>query len=248
MADDLDEGFTSFPLSGSLPNSPLAPPEEDGTFSILPRYLLQKVKNTFGASETSRPSTSRHNSGSTHNSSSNKSVRAATFSAKDAAGSTNPAATSNGNAVQHQTTRSNNAGHHVATVQPRIASIRDEAGSTVSRRSHRLSTVGSTRRTLPPILSKPYQESVKQSPYLATTNTLSRSHSQSLATLPEGSLDYSPPPPYSTSPSTPYNVIPGFPINNDDTKSVSSVGGSNNMGVTQIFRRLRGEALSRDYW
>lgn len=240
MGLDDSEGFTSFPLSHTLPESPLSPPE-DGTFSILPRYLLQKVKNTFGAGDGSRPSSSRQSSGSTNASSSSRSKNAVAsqLQREAVAGRTPP-----GGGPRATTTRA-----HAANVQqPRIASIRDEASSTVSR-NHRLSTVGNTRRSLPPVLSRPHAESVHQSPFLGA-NSLSRSHSQALSTLPEGSGDYSPPPPYSTSPNSPYNAIPGFPIGRDvmdDAKSVSSVAASNT-GVTQIFRRLRGEALSRDYW
>lgn len=242
MGLDDEEGFTSFPLSHSLPDSPLSPPE-DVTFSILPRYLLQKVKNTFGAGDVKRDA--NRPSGSRQNSNTNSDINSSTSRGKVVAESSHR---SHVDRPGTSGSAAHPAGRAANFQQPRIASIRDEASSSVSR-SHRLSNVGSTRRTLPPLLSKPHAESVASSPYL-NANSLSRSHSQSLSTLPEGSGDYSPPPPYSFSPSTPYNVIPGFPIGRevmDDAKSMSSAAGTNT-GVTQIFRRLRGEALSRDYW
>lgn len=245
MEPEESEGFTSFPLSYSLPESSESP-SEDGTFSILPRYLLQKVKNTFGAGasdgkrDSSRPSPgSRQNSSSSNYSSSSKFGSTASRPQADGA-VVNPSVV--------VPVRAASRSHAVNAKQPRIASIRDEASSTVSR-SRRLSTVNNARQTLPPLLSRPHAESVQRSPFFGT-NSLSRSHSQSLSTLPEGSGDYSPPPAYSASPNSPFNAIPGFPISRevlDDGKSASSVAGSNT-GVTQIFRRLRGEALSRDYW
>ena len=53
-----------------------------------------------------------------------------------------------------------------------------------------------------------------------------------------------------------FSNIPGFPLSkdllNDDTRSVTSVPSlyqaGNKSGVSMIFRRLRGEGLSRDYW
>lgn len=245
--DDDETVFTSFPQSHALSNGPLSSPE-DGTFSILPRYLLQRVKNTFGAGDVKRdadrPTASRQNStGSLTNN------------------STSPSRSKGGNVDVEQDTTSNrrpstsatahlNRTYTVNAKQTRIASIRDEASSTVSRRSRRLSNVGTSRRTLPPVLSRPHAEFVGQSPYLGA-GSLSRSHSQALSTLPEGSAEHSPPPPpYSSSPGNPFNAIPGFPIGRDvmdDAKSMSSAAGTNT-GVTQIFRRLRGEALSRDYW
>lgn len=276
MALAEEDSFTSFPLSHSLPNSPLSPPE-DATFSILPRYLLQKVKNTFSggnnlSDNVSRPSSSRHNSGASSSNNNNHTHASSSDSTRKPGKGISPSRTpaivdnatpSAGPSRQAYAAAGQRSGsrghllHHHSTVQPRIASIRDEAGSSVSRSSPRLSNVGSTRRTLPPLLSRPHQDAVfhVQSaaiPHLGITTTggITRSHAQSLSTLPESALDYSPPPPYSATPHTPLNTIPGFPINrdgNDDAKSISSVAASN-LGVTQIFRRLRGEALSRDYW
>ena len=53
-----------------------------------------------------------------------------------------------------------------------------------------------------------------------------------------------------------FSNIPGFPLSkdliNDDARSVASVSSlyqaGNKSGVSMIFRRLRGEGLSRDYW
>lgn len=249
MAFDDDETvFTSFPASHQLSSGPLSP-SEDGTFSILPRYLLQRVKNTFGSGEVKRdsndrPAGSRQNSSSGSINNSNASSRAGRSPAAN-----NDEGTNGSRRVPPTSSTHLNGRQIITAKQTRIASIRDEEGSTVSRRSHRLSTVGGSRRTLPPVLSRPHAEFVSQSPYMGA-GSLSRSHSQALSTLPEGSGEHSPPPPYSTSPGNPFNVIPGFPISRDvmdDAKSMSSVAATNT-GVTQIFRRLRGEALSRDYW
>ncbi len=53
----------------------------------------------------------------------------------------------------------------------------------------------------------------------------------------------------------PYSSIPGFPLNRellaDDTRSVSSFGGGAfppPKSLSHVFRRLRGEGLSKDYW
>jgi hypothetical protein len=53
-----------------------------------------------------------------------------------------------------------------------------------------------------------------------------------------------------------FSTIPGFPLSRDilvdDAQSVSSIGGGSKAAegsnVSMMFRRLRGEGLSRDYW
>ena len=53
----------------------------------------------------------------------------------------------------------------------------------------------------------------------------------------------------------PYSSIPGFPLSReilaDDTRSVSSFGGGGfppPKSLSHVFRRLRGEGLSKEYW
>ena len=229
--------LTTFPLSHSLPSSPVVP--EDGSFSILPRYLLQKVKNTFISSASpaehapaggiSRPSSSRQTSAEKESSGS------AAHSAKIAFA---VASSSSSDRFGHPQTSSSR--------DPRVA-------GKGSSRNPRLSNLSGNRRAVAPVLSTAVSETgnfALFNNHAVGSTALSRSHSRSLGTLPESSSDSSPPPPYTADLNLSYSSIPGFPLNrdpNEDAKSVSSAAGPT-LAVAQIFRRLRGEALSRDYW
>lgn len=256
-------GLITFPQSLSLPTSPT--PDEDPSFSILPRYLLQKVKNTFAASS----------SVTDHSSSNGRS------SHRDADGQGRGHADSSDDGVSHSATASSSRLSHsdrtVASSIPttrtghagqlgRSRQLRDERNGSSSNasgasasasRNPRIATLAGNRRAVAPVLSKAVTESSGFVSFGGTSSgpgpsALSRSQSRPLSTLPESPLDESAPslPQHTSYGQTPFSSIPGFPLNrdpNEDAKSASSVAASN-LGLTQIFRRLRGETLSRDYW
>ena len=247
MAESSDGGLTSFPLSHSLPNSPVSQ-EGDATFSILPRYLLQKVKSTFGSTTAT---TNSHVSGS--NASSLAGDAPTASSSKPGSSRQNSNGTNGSIQPMHNLPGKKSAELtariHPINTRPQSPSLRDS--STVSR-NPRLSTLAGHRRAVAPVLSKTVSESGNFASFQHNGSvSLSRSHSRSLGTLPESPTENSPPPPpYSFNANYPFSSIPGFPLNrdpNEDAKSVSSIAGPS-LGVAQIFRRLRGEALSRDYW
>ena len=231
------ESFTTFPLSRTLTAAPSSP--EDATFSILPRYLLQKVKDTFAASP---PTGSQGSQGeiisrSTHDGA----PRSRQTSFDRPSGSRRTHRTSIDSAMDRRPSSPALNSRH-----PHLASIQETSAppSSAGSRSPRLSNASFSRRAAVPLLSKPTLSVASGSMALHNGATsLSRSFSSNLNALPE-SGEASPPPPYSAARAS-FSGLRGQIV--DDAQSVSSVGGST-LGVTQVFKRIRGEALSREYW
>lgn len=232
------ESFTTFPLSRTLTAAPSSP--EDATFSILPRYLLQKVKDTFAASPAS---TARDLQGDVAGRTLHDGApRSRQTSYERPPSSKRTQRISLDSATGRRPSSPALNGRH-----PHLASIQEGSGpaSSVGSRSPRMSTASFSRRSAAPLVSKPTLSVASGSMALhAGATSLSRSFSSTLNALPEGTEASSPPPPYSAARAS-FTALRGQLA--DDAQSVSSVGGST-LGVTQVFKRLRGETLSREYW
>ncbi|WVQ65810.1 uncharacterized protein L199_003988 [Kwoniella botswanensis] len=84
------------------------------------------------------------------------------------------------------------------------------------------------------------------------SNPVQRVRRSSIATLPDSpsSLSISTMLAANAELSTNFNYVPGFPLNQDDTRSIRSLGGfvKKHNSVSKIIRRIRGEGLSKHYW
>nr|XP_019045669.1 1-phosphatidylinositol-3-phosphate 5-kinase [Kwoniella bestiolae CBS 10118]OCF24599.1 1-phosphatidylinositol-3-phosphate 5-kinase [Kwoniella bestiolae CBS 10118] len=84
------------------------------------------------------------------------------------------------------------------------------------------------------------------------SNPVQRVRRSSIATLPDSpsSISISTMLAANAELSTNFNYVPGFPLNQDDTRSIRSLGGfvKKQNSVSKIIRRIRGEGLSKHYW
>lgn len=224
------DSYTTFPDSVALSAAPSS--SEDNTFSILPRYLLQKVKDTFspasstGSGETSR--TRGYDGAPRSRQTSHDRPPSVRRSHRLDTGAT---------AVR----RPASPALHGRNSQ--LASIQEtsQPPSSVGSRSPRLSTASLSRRTTAlPVVSR---DTLSIASGQMTTNAaaagLSQSISSTLHAFPEPADVLSPPPPYSSGRASFDDHIP------DDAQSVSSMG---TLAVAQVFKKLQGETLNREYW
>lgn len=221
------ESYTTFPQSIALSAAPSSP--EDNTFSILPRYFLQKVRDTFAAGPVQGDLVRKSYDGAPRSRQTSNdrpaSIRRAHRASIDSVSGRRPSSPA------------------LSSRHPHLASIQESSRppSSVGSRSPRLSTASLSRRsTAQPVLTADTLSIASgQMTVNPAAQILARSHSSMSNALVDGEGPASPPPPYTSARASFVERIP------EDARSSSSVG---SLAVAQVFKKLQGDPLNRDFW